>query len=161
LRLHALFVLLAIACSSTPPAPVPLEATADSLAPLAGTWAGEYSSPATGRSGSIVFELRADSTSAAGDVVMYTRVVDRPVIPRDGRAAAPEIASEALRISFVRVAGGEISGSLDRYPDPVTRAMLSTTFTGRLSGDAIEGTFESRGGGEAAPQRGRWKVTRR
>ena len=160
MRLLQLFVVLAIACASSPPAPVPLEATADSLAPLAGTWAGEYSSTATGRYGIVVFELRADGSSAAGDVVMYTRVVDRPVIPRDGRDA-PAIASDILRISFVRVAGGEISGKLDGYPDPVTKVMLSTTFTGRLSGDTIEGTFESRGGGEAAPQRGRWKVARR
>ena len=159
-RIAALSPLLVVvlACGSATPTPVPLEASAaEPLAPLAGTWVGEYQSDANGRQGSIVFELRADERAATGDVVMFSSVVSDPAIPR-GMAAS----SHVLKISFVRVAGDEVSGKIDPYPDPASGATLSTTFAGRLTGNTIEGTFETAGAGSGvAPQRGRWTVTRR
>jgi len=151
-------LILVLACGTAAPTPVPLEASAaEPLTPLAGTWIGEYQSDANGRQGSIVFELRADERAATGDVVMFSSVVPDPAIPR-GMAAS----SRVLKISFLRVAGNEVSGKIDPYADPATGATLSTTFAGRLSGDTIEGTFETAGAGSGvAPQRGQWKVTRR
>jgi hypothetical protein len=155
-------LVFALACSTASPTPVPVEAAAaDSLAPLAGTWTGQYSSDATGRQGSIVFELRADARTATGDVVMYSNVVANPAIPRDRAGSGMTPSATVLKISFVNVAGGEVSGKIEPYADPVTGATLSTTFSGRLSGNTIEGTYENAGAGSGvAPQRGRWKVTR-
>jgi hypothetical protein len=58
-----------LACASKP---TPITVTGDSgdRASLAGKWAGEYNSPTTGRSGSIVFNLSPSGDAANGDVVM-------------------------------------------------------------------------------------------
>ena len=118
---------------------MPIEVSAsDSLAALAATWMGQYSSDASGRQGSIVFDLRAGDRAAIGDVVMFSTVVANPTVPRDHATGGMTPSASVLKISFVRVAGGEVSGRIDPYADPVTGA-----------------------GSGVAPQRGRWKVTRK
>jgi len=56
---------LALTGCAARPSPVPLQADANALATLAGEWSGEYSSAATGRSGSIVFTLAAGRDTAS------------------------------------------------------------------------------------------------
>ena len=69
-------------------------------------------------------------------------------------------AADVLSISVVRAIDDVVTGKLDPYRDPKTGATLTTTFTGRMAGDTIEGTFESLSSDSNVPQRGRWKVKR-
>jgi hypothetical protein len=148
-------------------AAVPVEARPDALARLAGEWTGEYSSAATGRSGSIVFTLTAGRDTAFGDVIMVPGGAERPL----AAVARPGVAGQnvtgrpdtrGLTIRFVRIAGDSVSGSLDPYTAPDCDCVLTTTFTGRVHADRIDGTFTTYGGAPTGtPQRGRWAVTRR
>jgi hypothetical protein len=164
-----LVVLLAAgACRAATPAAVPVLAPADALAALAGRWEGEYSSPSTGRSGSIVFTLAAGRDTAYGDVVMVPAGSTAPLAPATRAAVgAPTVVTrptpQGLTIRFVRVSGDSVTGVLEPYSAPDCGCVLTTTFMGRLEGDRIAGTFETRGDPQAptAQQGGRWSVTRR
>jgi len=52
-----LFLAWLVGCASSDPAPVPIIGDPVELARLTGEWCGRYDSPATGRTGSIVFHL--------------------------------------------------------------------------------------------------------
>ena len=153
-----------LACASSQRV-VPVVGAEADLAPLQGEWEGEYSSVETGRSGSIVFHLSALRDSAHGDVVMD------PPRWRRGPSAEPGVAPsgretvgqppQVLAIKFVRVAGGQVSGALAPYPDPVCGCLLLTTFVGQLTGDVLEGTYSSRHQQTGEVQMGRWRVVRK
>ena len=113
----------AFACASKP---TPVTVTGDSgdRATLAGKWVGDYASPATGRTGSIVFNLSPSGDAANGDVVMIPRGYGKALQPYAAgntaagagvQSAAP---SQVLTIKLVRVAGDTVSGVLDAYRDP-------------------------------------------
>ncbi|MFL5488462.1 MAG: hypothetical protein ACJ8AJ_08255 [Gemmatimonadaceae bacterium] len=156
----------ALACASKP---TPITVTGDSgdRASLAGKWTGEYNSPATGRSGSIVFNLSPSGEAATGDVVMIPRGYGKALMPyggvnTTGGAAAMQntTSSQVLTIKLVRVSGDTVSGVLDAYRDPQCDCPVQTTFTGKLNGDTIEGTFATNGSQTNAPQTGTWRVKR-
>ena len=139
---------LASSCSSSNPAPVVPVAGSD-LGALAGKWTGEYSSEATGRTGSIVFEFKSGDKVGRGDVLM---------VPKG--AADPSVIPQVLNINFVNAAGGVLRGTMDPYTDPSCDCQVQTTFVGRPSGDTIEGTFTTTPSGNAPITTGRWKITR-
>ncbi|MFL5466479.1 MAG: hypothetical protein ACJ791_10800 [Gemmatimonadaceae bacterium] len=162
----AVFSAVALACASKP---TPITVTGDSgdRASLAGKWSGEYTSPTTGRSGSIVFNLSASGEAATGDVVMIPRGYGKALMPyggvnsTGGSAAMQNTAgSQVLTIKLVRVSGDTVSGVLDAYRDPQCDCPVQTTFTGKLNGDTIEGTFATSGSQANAPQTGTWRVKR-
>jgi len=146
---------------------VPVFASSTDMSALVGEWAGEYSSPATGRSGSIVFTLASGQANARGDVLMVPRGATQGLLPASGQprsnAAATDTskAPQTLSITFVRVENGAVSGTLEPYRDPDTGATVTTTFVGSLDGDVIEGTFTSTSPAFPAPQTGRWRATRK
>jgi len=154
--------MVAAACSTTPP-PVPVLGQSGELSQLAGSWAGEYSGRGTGRSGSIVFQLEADSRTAHGDVVMIPRGSDRPLHRAHDRSIAESAipATQVLGISFVRVAGGQVSGELEPYHAPDCDCTLFTRFWGELRGDTISGTFRTAGGDGVTETTGEWRAFRR
>jgi hypothetical protein len=158
-----LLALAAYGCSSTPPPRVPLVGEHGDAAALAGEWAGEYSSPVTGRSGSILFTLTADGDTARGDVVMTLRDPMPGSSPDPAAARSLSVpASRPLTIRFVRVEGGRVSGELAPYEDPDCSCTVRTVFTGTVRGDVIEGTFTSTGSREGyGYPTGEWRVTRR
>jgi len=161
-----LFVAGFLVACATKPTPVTLSGDAGDRASLAGKWTGEYSSPSTGRSGSIVFNLSPSGDAASGDVVMVPRGLDRPLTPYTaGNAPAAGVqapaSSQVLTIKLVRVSGDTVSGVLDAYRDPECNCPVVTTFTGTLSADTIDGTFTTRGAQAVAPQTGTWRVTRK
>jgi hypothetical protein len=128
---------------------------------LTGQWLGEYSSVESGRSGSISFKLIAGSDTATGDVIMSPRFNARPQagqVQPTGPAMPATI--QALTINFVRVTGGQVSGSLAPYPDPTCGCTLHTTFIGRLRGDTLAGTYTSLHEQSREVQRGQWQVVR-
>ena len=152
-------------CATQSQAPVPVQAQSADLSALVGEWTGEYSSAATGRSGSIVFTLAAGRDTAFGDVVMVPRGASDPLVPDPraggaGTVVAPS-AGRGLTIRFVRLTGDSVSGVLDPYRAPDCNCVLTTTFAGRVRDDRIEGTYTTRGEASGSPQTGRWEVTRR
>ena len=122
--------------------------------------------PATGRSGSIVFNLSSAGDAANGDVVMIPRGYGKALVPFSGRTATAGAAmqnvgnSQVLTIKLVRASGDTVSGVLDAYRDPECDCPVETTVTGRLNGDTIEGTFSTRGPQSTTPQTGSWRVKR-
>jgi hypothetical protein len=158
----AALTCVSLACASKP-APVTVSGEAGDRASLAGRWTGEYNSPATGRSGSIVFNLSPSGEAATGDVVMIPQGYGRALVRYDGGTTASTQgtnSSQVLTIRLVRISADTVSGVLDAYRDPLCDCPVETTFAGRLNGDTIEGTFVTRGRMSAGPQTGRWRVKR-
>jgi hypothetical protein len=153
---------VALACAGTP-APVPVVGTEADLASLDGSWTGEYWGSGSGRSGSIVFEVKADSHSATGDVVMVPKGSNRPLHrAHDGTDAEMSVPmTQLLTIRFVRVADGRVSGELDPYHAPDCDCALLTRFLGTMRGDTISGTYQTSGGSLADRGTGEWRVVRR
>lgn len=150
---------VSLSCVSTPAA-VPIEGAPAELSALAGDWEGEYSSPATGRLGSIIFKLVAGEDHAHGDVLMIPRGSSDPYRPRSGgEGPAPAGASQLLTIRFVRAEADKISGTLDPYWDPDCNCEVTTTFVGQVRDGTIEGTFSSEH--TAGRAFGTWKVQRK
>jgi hypothetical protein len=151
-----------VACASNP-TPVTVTGDAGDRASLAGRWTGEYSSAVTGRSGSSVFNLSNTGEAASGDVVMVPKGYGKPLVRYD-RAGTSAMQtgsdSQVLTIRLVRVSGDSVSGVLDAYRDPQCDCPVETTFSGRVTGDRIDGTFVTRGSPTAAPQTGTWRVKR-
>jgi hypothetical protein len=164
-RLAAFLGVAALACASKP-TPVTVAGGSSDRASLAGKWTGEYTSQATGRSGSIVFNLSPSGDAASGDVVMVPRGLDRPLTPYSAgnvntAGVQASQSSQVLSIKLVRVSGDTVSGVLDAYRDPQCDCPVVTTFTGTLNGDNIDGTFTTRGSQAAGPQSGTWRVSRK
>ena len=95
-----------LACASKP---TPITVTGD-RASLAGKWVGDYTSPATGRTGSIVFNLSPSGDAANGDVVMIPRGYGRALQPYSaantaGAGVQGATPSQVLTIKLVRVSG--------------------------------------------------------
>jgi hypothetical protein len=165
LRHAGLTVLLATAAAcAARQANVPVVGAAGDVSALAGQWAGDYSSNQSGRAGSITFTLRAAGDSAFGDVMMVPASTGRALMPWRGEGmgsgAQQRPQPEVLTINFVRVQGGEVSGTLAPYADPESGARLVTTFSGQMSGGTISGVYTTRlPNGDT--QTGRWTVQRR
>jgi hypothetical protein len=150
------------------PTPVPVISPRSDLSALVGDWSGEYSSPETGRSGSIAFSLKAGKDTAVGSVVMVPKPQNEPNIPAATmdrpivRTTATQNPGELLTIRFVRMEGSQVIGTLDPYRDPDCGCQLTTTFRGEFTdAHTIEGTFNSVGSGIGHfPSSGRWKAAR-
>jgi hypothetical protein len=162
----AVLAIAALAACAANPAPVPLAGSPGDLAALAGEWRGEYETTAgPRRSGSILFRLSAGGDSASGDVLMMAHP-DRvqPQVLREGgdpwSASERSPQSQLLAITFVQASGGAVTGALAPYADPDCGCTLRTTFTGRLSGNTVDGTFTSLHIGSGEMTGGRWRVTR-
>lgn len=161
----ALATAFAFGCASSPgsPAPtVPLGGGKRDVVALVGKWVGEYSSEATGRSGSIVFELTPGEKEAHGDVLMIPRGSDRPLSPESKGSSEEELRRmpQVLEIRFVNADPGTVSGILDPYRDPDCNCRVETTFVGTVFGDTIQGTFTSVTA-NGTRSTGRWKVARK
>ena len=157
-------LLTAAACAGTF-ARVPVSAAPGASNSLAGRWAGEYHSPATGRSGSITFHLDAGRDTAEGDVVMVPRGAPGPLrranVGEPGAVVTAGQQPSTLTIRFVRVEGDRVSGQLDPYTDPDCNCTVNTVFAGTVRGGRIEGSFITRGGPGGNPVAGTWRVDRR
>ena len=168
MRFVSLTAAALLAGCATRPTPVPVIGPQTDVNALVGEWTGDYSNPETGRSGSIVFTLKAGKDTAMGSVVMIPREnkrqitvgapVDRPVV----RTSVAAGSSEVLTIRFVRMEGSHLIGRLDTYRDPDCGCELTTTFHGQFTdAGTITGTFTSTGSTMGhLPSSGRWTVKR-
>lgn len=155
--LASCFVAAVSACSTTPDA-VPVLGSEGELEFLVGTWTGEYARDESGRSGMLTFELEAGADTAHGHVLMVpARDVGYARGPAEDRPFGPAGAAPvAIGIRFVRLRGGLLEGRLEPYEEPACGCTLATTFSGRLEGDVIRGTFESVHSTNGRRQTGRW-----
>ena len=153
----------ALAACAAPSPPVPVVGAPPDVAQLAGEWEGQYSSVETGRSGSIFFHIAAGTDSSHGDVLMDPAVIGLRRSAGDPAAVGqPAVRpGQAIGITFVRVAGGRVSGRLDPYTDPDCTCPLYTTFEGALKGDTLSGTYSSHHETGGYTQRGDWRVVRK
>jgi hypothetical protein len=153
--------LLAMVGCRTNPTPVRVQGEAGSIAQLQGNWEGEYWGGAQGRRGAIVFVVPTGSNGAFGDVVMMApggqpiRAIDSPEQHRTHTTS-----SQGLRIDFVNVGNGSVSGQLEPYMAPDCDCVVSTSFLGSVVADTISGTFTTRSRTNRATD-GFWKVVRR
>jgi hypothetical protein len=159
----------AVVACATKPTPITVAGEASDRASLAGKWSGEYQSGSTGRSGSIVFNLSPKGDAASGDVVMIPRGYGKALeaYTQGTNTGAPTTTtiqntnnSQILTIKLVKVQADSVSGVLDAYRDPECDCAVVTTFTGKLNGDTLEGSYATRGTQSNAPQTGTWRVTR-
>ncbi len=157
-----LIAALGAACGGSGAEPVPIVAGPGDMAQLHGEWKGVYEAPAVGRSGSIVFRLEAGADTAEGDVVMIPDDLGSPLQPADFEPGGgrPATTQQVLRIAFVRIQGGKVSGTLQPYRDPECECSVYTTFTGELDGDIITGEFRATRDGGGGPFTGTWSVRR-
>jgi hypothetical protein len=142
--------------------PVPILGSHPDVEALEGQWDGEYYSPDTRRTGTILFEITAHGDSAFGDVLMQVpqgEAGPRPVDLTTGHEKHARSA-EVLLIRIVNVNGKQIRGELEPYIAPDCECVARTTFYGTREGYGIYGTFVTRlqNGTE---QRGEWWVKRR
>jgi len=159
--LGVLLAILSASCSSTPPPVVPVMANAPAARALAGAWEGEYSSEQTLRSGTIRFQLAAESDSAHGDVVMFPKPGPHRT-PGDEVKGAPvdEANPQTLSINFVMATGDTVFGLMDPYEEK-PGSVLVTRFTGLIRGDRITGQYETRNLNTAQTTTGKWSVRRK
>jgi hypothetical protein len=146
-------------CSSMPP-PVPVSGSPAQIQALAGSWAGSYSSAATGRYGTVRFTLAAGSDTAHGDVFMVPRKPIRPTQQQSGAVVSSPATPSTLHIAFVHAAGDSVRGTLDPYQDPDCACTLVTWFEGRMSGNRIQGRYTSRNTETGERTFGEWSVKR-
>ena len=139
---------------------IPLRGSIADLSALAGQWNGTYTSPDLGRDGTIWFTLVPGEDHAHGDVRMTpgdSRIPYGRVDPRGGQQSEP---TQFLSVRFVRASPTNVDGVLEQYWDPACGCLATTVFRGRLFGDRLEGTFETRlATGVVAL--GKWRATRK
>lgn len=154
---------VALGCSANPDPVLVIGGSAD-VSQLAGQWFGEYSSTESGRAGSIVFALRAGTDSAFGDVLMAAPGVQLNPTTVDVEQTRTEMRPDSpvrvIKVRFVDVEAGAVSGRLEPYTDPNCNCMVNTVFTGRLTADTLAGTYATHLP-EGVVQNGRWRVERR
>ena len=153
-------VALAVGCRTVPQMPVQLQGDPTSIAWLAGSWTGEYWGGAGGRGGSLSFTLRSGTDSLYGDVTMVDPHGQqlRPADPMDVHALHAH-SPQQLRIDVIRIQADSIRGTLEPYVAPDCDCTVTTTFTGRVAGDRITGSFTSRAGGRVRAE-GLWEMKR-
>jgi hypothetical protein len=157
-QLMCLAALLGAACTWQG-TPVPIAGPTQTLE---GEWEGTYSSVQTGRTGSILFRLKAGTDSAYGDVVMMLAGEDEVKYPLNTvMPQAHHASSRVLGISFVQCEPGRVTGQLDPYQDPESGERVLTTFEGRQRGDEFRGTFSSLYPATGRRLTGEWTATRK
>ncbi len=145
MRTLLLFGLLA-ACAPTKSS-VAVEGNDLDVSLLAGKWEGTYEGTQSGRKGAVSLDLAGGNRVAEGKVMMNS-LLD------------PQNARE-LSITFMKVGGRKLVGSIAAYTDPQCNCMVETEFTGTLTGDTISGTFATAPQGQPKKLAGNWTATRK
>jgi hypothetical protein len=139
---------------------VPVLGNSEDVAVLVGEWRGEYTSPMTGRKGTIYLALREGGEAAEGDVVMIPNRGDVVNWEDQVTIASARHLAEVLTIRFVRTESGLVSGLLQAYVDPDCGNVHLTTFFGEVrKGRTISGSFVSHSASHAL-HTGDWSAVR-
>lgn len=130
---------------------------------LVGEWAGELVNAQGVLVATISFELRGHRADTVhGNVELIMTGQEEP-IEADRFAARTEHQErfDDLHVDFVGVAGGGVLGLISPYRSPNCGCAVSTTLSGTLSGDRIEGTTKGQHRGSGLEEAGTWWVARR
>ena len=170
---HLLLAVVMIgtgACGVTPPpAPVPVEGSAEERSLISGEWTGRYWSKDTGRHGAIRFQLPEQADTGFGEVEITfsptLRMAEKTADPDDSRRVAVDAPEPrpctVLDIRFVRIENDRIRGTIAPYWDPECNCRTHTVFEGKRSNNRIVGTFSSRRESDANQTfKGSWEVER-
>jgi hypothetical protein len=144
--MRALLSLMLAACA-TSNSNVAVEGNDLDVSLLAGKWEGTYEGAASGRKGVVSLDLAGGNRVAEGKVLMNS--LNDPTNARE------------LSITFMKVGGRKLVGSITPYTDPQCSCTVETEFTGTLTGDTISGTFASAPQGKPKQQAGTWSATRK
>jgi hypothetical protein len=162
-RLGSVLALLALSgCGAYSAPPVEVRGEPANLQTLAGSWHGTFRNPQMHQKGQIDFRMSADADSAFGEVTMYTQRPSVPIWTKPGTlpSGTTEAAPSWLRIRFVRVESGYVSGEMDPMYEPTCQCFVVAKFIGRIRGSVIEGSFTSRSGDQRFESNGSWRVER-
>jgi hypothetical protein len=168
----ALVVLLifAGACRMSPsPPPVPVQGQHEEISAFSGEWTGRYSSKATGRHGTVRFNLSENADTGYGEVditfspsLHLSREAAAADYPKANTSdALPPQPSTSIDITVVRIEYDLVRGTMAPYWDPDCGCRAHTIFEGKLNRNQIVGTFSTRR--ESNAQRlveGEWRVER-
>jgi hypothetical protein len=136
--------------------PVPVSAAARDLDRIVGSWSGRFETIPPQREGSILFRLSSARDTAYGDVVMTPQARDE-----NGKEMIVRQALQPLAITFVRVRGRELSGTMKPYMDAELGCLVETRFQGSFrDSNSMEGTFATRDVSGALVRTGIWIVSR-
>ena len=140
---------------------VPISASPQDLASIAGTWDGTYQTTKGGtRHGYVYFTVTAEKDSAQGYVLMTVEQQTPEMNVTSRVYPAPSNRAEQVAIRFVVIDGGYIRGELENYRDPECGCQLHTVFYGQRNGDVFSGTFQTRHRDTAMIVAGTWRTTR-
>lgn len=161
-RLLGLLAVVSLTACSAHQMPVLLQGEPTAVASLSGDWTGSYWNGGSARRGALKFYIGAvGEDSTFGDVTMFSPLGERMQPADQGPAhRAHTRMAQTLRVDLVRVAGGQVTGTLEPYIAPDCLCKVSTTFTGAFVGDTIRGTFVTTGG-TTENRDGRWQLVRR
>ena len=139
---------------------IPMTGTVADLSALAGEWNGTYEARESARRGTMWLKLAGGANQANGEARMIPRGQSDSYGPDNPAKSPPRQPTQFLSISFIRVSSHDIDGRLDQYWDPNCQCFANTVFRGRLYGDELKGTFETRLANGAVAS-GRWRATRK
>lgn len=133
---------MSVSCRTAPaPGPVPVQGTREAVSALAGEWTGRYWSKATGRHGTIRFDLPEQADTGFGEVeITFSPSLHLLHHETEENKYEPKPCT-VIDITLVRVEDGRVRGSMAPYWDPDCDCRARTLFEGKISGDRITGTF--------------------
>ena len=145
-------IVAAASCRLTPsPQPVPVQGAHEDVSEFSGDWTGRYWSQASGRHGTIRFNLPEHADTGYGEVEItfspslhLTReaaAVDYPK-NRSDEPAPPTCTIIGIRV--VRIEDGVLRGIMAPYWDPDCDCRAQTVFEGKLARNRVTGTFSTR-----------------
>src|SRR5678815_795552 len=144
--MRTLLFLMVTGCAASN-ASVAVEGNDLDVSLLAGKWEGTYEGVQSGRKGVVGLDLSAGNRVAEGKVLMNS--LNDPNNARE------------LTITFMKVGGRKLVGSITPYTDPQCNCTVETEFTGTLTGDTISGSFASAPQGKPKQNAGTWTATRK
>jgi hypothetical protein len=163
-------LIAAASCRLTPsPQPVPVQGAHEDVSEFSGDWTGRYWSKASGRHGTIRFNLPEHADTGYGEVeitfspslrlIREAAAVDYPKDPAD-EPAPPTCTT--IGITVVRIEDGLVRGTMAPYWDPDCNCRAYTVFEGKLARNRITGTFRTRRETSEHPiVTGQWRAERK
>lgn len=156
--LVAIALALTGACA-LPPNSAPVPSQPADLAAMNGYWIGEYVHSQTGKGGTITLTIRSSTDSALGDIVIAARGSSPAVASDIGKHSQHSAAPEVLRVTFRRVLGGMVEGTVEDYFSTDCSCIVTTILQATPEKSRLEGVFVT-ANGNGYRQQGRWSVDR-
>ncbi|MGR9105806.1 MAG: hypothetical protein ACU843_02645 [Gammaproteobacteria bacterium] len=127
-----------------------------------GIWEGEYTSPATHRSGQVFLDLEASGEKAFGGIVMHAAESGSEGTNKVSYSEAKSSKTVPLSIEFVQAEEGKIQGIVAPYQDPMfDNNTMYATFEGKMEGKVMLGTFAVKIGDTGNYYSGTWWATKK